>query len=830
MIGTLCCLSSGLNATGHSLLFSLEEGASTTADRRIHSRCLINAGDSTQRFCMDNKIKLMRVTCLVVSSLAPHNVSGLAGILLCLADLGAASLTIIAPPGIKGLLHTMTPFTNRKYPELTIIEVSAVSVNDGSQWQRVRVDDCVEVHAHPICATSAATESASAHIVAIAACVVLRRKCESHVDSCLAVLPATSHFHTAPTVRALLSSMPHPPHLAAFTPISAACNIHNLIPAFASLCARSKLTAVWINTGLVDVDIEHVEITKAQERLSILCNLCPPLFARSFASLASSTQALLDGTAEMEGSGVNDVENEENTDEMAADTHIIPSGTLSRASPMLSLSAASASVAINDDSDDSDDDERSSPAAPGGTVARPKTPNRTQNLAKKCAAAISMMRTVRAAVPLSTLSVPLCVDSFDRPPSKRPRTGRDPDEIDLDDNDTTTSSSNPALSIPPAMRDAVIALPAVSVVPIPEIPPPGPMDTVVTFLGTGSATPSRLRGNSCIMLQFPVPLPPLPLPAARAGASTSHSAMGSVRVLLDCGEGAAGQLLASCGGNVKRFCKALLSIRLVWLSHHHADHIAGLPLLMQFISWAHRVSAAEMSNSGATGDKVEPHKVVIIAPPIVLSYYEYALCIAGLDDLVSLVPIFDTLFAGATTVVSRATLGCITRLTSVSVEHCQHAYAVVIETSAYAGRPRATRGTMLAKLVYSGDCRPSSSLIAAGRGCDLLIHEATFDDTLASDAAKKRHCTTSEASSVGRAMGAQHVVLTHFSQRYHSFSQVATESTMSGRDRHFAIAFDFLVFAFPSQARILAEATTAIAKLLQSMQESRDDGEDRVAQ
>ena len=46
------------------------------------------------------------------------------------------------------------------------------------------------------------------------------------------------------------------------------------------------------------------------------------------------------------------------------------------------------------------------------------------------------------------------------------------------------------------------------------------------------------------------------------------------------------------------------------------------------------------------------------------------------------------------------------------------------------------------------------------------MHEATFDDDLRSDAKAKRHSTTSEAISIGAAMKARRVILTHFSQRY----------------------------------------------------------------
>ena len=48
----------------------------------------------------------------------------------------------------------------------------------------------------------------------------------------------------------------------------------------------------------------------------------------------------------------------------------------------------------------------------------------------------------------------------------------------------------------------------------------------------------------------------------------------------------------------------------------------------------------------------------------------------------------------------------------------------------------------------------------------MLLHEATFDDELKSDAIAKKHSTTSEAIGVGVAMEARRVILTHFSQRY----------------------------------------------------------------
>ena len=62
----------------------------------------------------------------------------------------------------------------------------------------------------------------------------------------------------------------------------------------------------------------------------------------------------------------------------------------------------------------------------------------------------------------------------------------------------------------------------------------------------------------------------------------------------------------------------------------------------------------------------------------------------------------------------------------------------------------------------------ASRRVPSFRGSGILIHEATFDDSKQDHAVRKRHSTVSEALSSADAMGAQHVVLTHFSQRYPS--------------------------------------------------------------
>lgn len=111
----------------------------------------------------------------------------------------------------------------------------------------------------------------------------------------------------------------------------------------------------------------------------------------------------------------------------------------------------------------------------------------------------------------------------------------------------------------------------------------------------------------------------------------------------------------------------------------------------------------------------------------------------------------------------------LSNLVSCPVSHCRGAQAVCL-----------TFPTGF-KFSYSGDCRPSQRFAEIGRGSTVLVHEATFDDDLKSDAVAKKHSTTSEAIGVGVAMGARRVILTHFSQRYQKIPSMNALDTCSIR-------------------------------------------------
>eukprot|EP01018_Ginkgo_biloba_P002572 Gb_04947 [translate_table: standard] len=124
-------------------------------------------------------------------------------------------------------------------------------------------------------------------------------------------------------------------------------------------------------------------------------------------------------------------------------------------------------------------------------------------------------------------------------------------------------------------------------------------------------------------------------------------------------------------------------------------------------------------------------------------------------------------------------------LISVPVIHCPQAFAVALQ----AARRKNSASKLVPgwKLVYSGDTRPCKSLIDAARGATVLIHEATFDDSMPEEAISKNHSLTKEAIEVGASAGAYRIILTHFSQRYPKipvFDESYTDRT--------CIAFDMM--------------------------------------
>lgn len=291
-----------------------------------------------------------------------------------------------------------------------------------------------------------------------------------------------------------------------------------------------------------------------------------------------------------------------------------------------------------------------------------------------------------------------------------------------------------------------------------ELLPPRQYEPEVVFLGTGSALPSKLRNTSGILINMTVPQ--------------------TVSVILDCGEDTYGQLIRFYGPEKAK--NVLKQLKMIYVSHHHADHHIGLIQILR-----HRKNVTD-----------EP--IILLLPPgveLLLDYHN-----ENFEDLSKTYTIFNTKsfktkFKNQTnnevssikSDLCNLLNGLLKDITIVGVEHCANSCAIVLNFKI--GQQSMDSFT----LAYSGDARPSEDFILAGKDCDLLIHEATFDHRSQEDALLKKHSTSSEAIQVARKMQAKFTILTHFSQRLPKIPYFTKEF-----DDKIGFAFDNMAVRCPS--------------------------------
>ncbi|OAO14112.1 zinc phosphodiesterase ELAC protein 2 [Blastocystis sp. ATCC 50177/Nand II] len=278
----------------------------------------------------------------------------------------------------------------------------------------------------------------------------------------------------------------------------------------------------------------------------------------------------------------------------------------------------------------------------------------------------------------------------------------------------------------------------------------------VVFLGTGSAVPSKYRNVSSTLLQL----------------SADKS------VLLDCGEGTLNQLLRLYPASID---SVLHRVKVVVISHSHADHHLGLPLLL--------LARAQQAVEVEAGEKKRKtcERVVVVGPPRVKVFLDaFAALCPQLADTYRFIPVQTARFPSEIPSFTAPSLCRVAHKASpstfvgVSVEHtAAGAMTVQFNTTSLelAFFPMDHMDDACAVLVrtpslrflFTGDGRPAlnaSQFFPAGIKVDVLLNECTFTPDRQEQALAKKHCTMEEALAVAKAVGARYTILTHFSQRY----------------------------------------------------------------
>ncbi|KAJ2641315.1 hypothetical protein GGF44_002178 [Coemansia sp. RSA 1694] len=274
-------------------------------------------------------------------------------------------------------------------------------------------------------------------------------------------------------------------------------------------------------------------------------------------------------------------------------------------------------------------------------------------------------------------------------------------------------------------------------------------ELIVCPIGTGSSVPGIYRNVSANIV----------------------SVEGYGGIVLDCGESTVSLLKRFLGHPhrnthntriAQTFSEFVSSVKLLYISHMHADHHLGAIMLLR--EWN------QLTKAGS-----DRSRMTIVAPA---RFWTWICDYSGIEDIglerldfvcchdlrVSLDASDDNgyvnreRFSGVQGKVDKlaSDLG-LEDIKTCSVVHCPWAYGLSLTHSS---------GW---KLVYSGDTRPCANLVTLGRAGrkppTILLHEATHSDDLLEDAKAKRHTTVSEAVAMALGMGAENLLMTHFSQR-----------------------------------------------------------------
>jgi len=190
-------------------------------------------------------------------------------------------------------------------------------------------------------------------------------------------------------------------------------------------------------------------------------------------------------------------------------------------------------------------------------------------------------------------------------------------------------------------------------------------------------------------------------------------------------------LLIDCPGSaslkLRRYGLDPADIDAVILTHGHADHIYGLPALLQYLDLTGRERPLAVYGNE---DALARARAITSALDVGAGFASYRAISAGCSGEAG--PFLDTERYAVRAFSARHSLPTI-------------ALRVVLKQSN-------------ALLAYSGDGEPCPEVIEAGRGVDLLVHEAAVLDP------EPGHSTPAQAAEVAAAAGAARLLLVHLPQ------------------------------------------------------------------
>ena len=285
-----------------------------------------------------------------------------------------------------------------------------------------------------------------------------------------------------------------------------------------------------------------------------------------------------------------------------------------------------------------------------------------------------------------------------------------------------------------------------------------PKPMTITFLGTSGSSPTRERSLPSVALEYD------------GGA-----------YLFDCGEGTQRQLMA--------YSISPSRVKAIFITHMHGDHVIGVAGLIRTLALNKRTDPLYICVPNGEEGKLQPLidfdraiigyeiRVVPVRSGKVMDGRGFSV---NAFKLRHSVPTYGYAFAESD------------RLRFMK-DRCR---ALGIKGTMFSelekkGRLRVGKRTVTLRqvttkekgrrVVYVADTRPTKSTVEAAKGADILIHEATYEDSLRHLAKERLHSTAFEAGQVARAAGAKTRVVFHMSTRYKEANDVLKDARRAFR-------------------------------------------------
>ena len=267
----------------------------------------------------------------------------------------------------------------------------------------------------------------------------------------------------------------------------------------------------------------------------------------------------------------------------------------------------------------------------------------------------------------------------------------------------------------------------------------------ITFLGTGGSVPSPHRNPSAIAIRRESEL-----------------------FLFDCGEGTQQQMMRAKTG---------MKITAIFITHFHADHVLGIPGLLQTLSLQGRTEPLEIYGpkgvrrflyhllSLGYASKNFDVKAIELQHGDVIRRQNYEIRAFKTEHNIRSIGyvLEEAMRPGKFNRERAIELGLKPGPLFSKLQHGESVFVNgrEIRPEDVLGPPRPGR-----KIVYTGDTRPCESVIQAAENADILIHDGSLAEAEKELAIEYMHSTVTEAAEVAAQANVRKLILTHISARY----------------------------------------------------------------